>query len=177
MDQESLIQIQGIIGAVTESLRTDITDAKHLTAALGQELRADIADGKHLTAALGQELRADIADAKRLTEALGQELRTDIADAKHLTAALGQELRADIADSKRHAGVLTEGLRHELQVVAEGFQMHLGRRHAEERSHLDAQFRETRALVQLSYGQMQERVERLEQRVLTIEQHLGLPEQ
>ena len=41
-------------------------------------------------------------------------------------------------------------------------------------AHLDEQFRETRALIQLSYGQIQERVERLEQRVRTIEQHLGL---
>ena len=91
--------------------------------------------------------------------------------------AATESLRADIADAKRHAGVLTEGLRHELQLVAEGFQVHLGRRHAEERSHLDEQFRETRALVQLSYGQIQERVERLEQRGLTIEQHLGLSQQ
>ncbi len=76
-------------------------------------------------------------------------------------------LRTEIADTKRHAGVLTEGLRHELQLVAEGFQMHLDRRHADDREHLDNQFRETRALIQLSYGQLQERVERLEQRVRT----------
>jgi hypothetical protein len=52
--------------------------------------------------------------------------------------------------------------------------MHLDRRHADDREHVDNQFRETRALIQLSYGQLQERVERLEQRVRTIEQHLGL---
>ncbi len=110
MDQESLAQIQQIVGAATEAIRADLTGT----------------------------------------------------------------LRTEIADTKRHTGVLTEGLRHELQLVAEGFQLHLDRRHADDRVYLDEQFRETRALIQLSYGQIQERVERLEQRVRSIEQHLGL---
>lgn len=97
-----------------------------------------------------------------------------LAQIQQLIAAATDSLRGDIADSKRHAGVLAEGLRHELQLVAEGFQMHLDRRHVEDRSFLEEQFRETRALIHLSYGQIQERVERLEQRVRTIEQHLGL---
>lgn len=97
-----------------------------------------------------------------------------LAQIQQIVTAASESLRAEIADGKRHAGVLTEGLRHELQLMAEGFQMHLDRRHADDRAYLDEQFRETRALVQLSYGQIQERVERLEQRVRTIEQHLGL---
>jgi hypothetical protein len=97
-----------------------------------------------------------------------------LAQIQQLIASSTDTLRGELADSKRHAGVLAEGLRHELQLVAEGFQMHLDRRHAEDRSFLEEQFRETRALIQLSYGQIQERVERLEQRVRTIEQHLGL---
>ena len=98
-----------------------------------------------------------------------------LAQIQQIVGAATETLRVEIADSKRHTGVLTEGLRHELQLVAEGFQMHLDRRHTDDRVHLDEQFRETRALIQLSYGQIQERVERLEQRVRTIEQHLGLP--
>lgn len=97
-----------------------------------------------------------------------------LAQIQQLIAAATDTLRGELADSKRHAGVLAEGLRHELQLVTEGFQMHLDRRHAEDQSFLEGQFRETRALIQLSYGQIQERVERLEQRVRTIEQHLGL---
>ena len=97
-----------------------------------------------------------------------------LAQIQQIVGAATEALRSDIADSKRQTGVLTEGLRHELQLVAEGFQMHLDRRHADDRAYLDEQFRETRALIQLSYGQIQERVERLEQRVHTIEQHLGL---
>ncbi len=97
-----------------------------------------------------------------------------LAQIQQLIAAATDSLRGDLADSKRHAGVLAEGFRDELQLVAEGFQMHLDRRHAEDRSFLEEQFRETRALIHISYGQIQERVERLEQRVRTIEQRLGL---
>ena len=97
-----------------------------------------------------------------------------LAQIQQIVEAATETLRVEIADAKRHTGVLTEGLRHELQLVTEGFQMHLDRRHADDRAYLDEQFRETRALIQLSYGQIQERVERLEQRVHTIEQHLGL---
>ena len=87
MDQESLTQIQQIVGAATGALRADLTGT----------------------------------------------------------------LRTEIADTKRHTGVLTEGLRHELQLVAEGFQMHLDRRHADDWAYLDEQFRETRARTELSY--------------------------
>lgn len=97
-----------------------------------------------------------------------------LAQIQQIVGAATEVLRTEIVDAKRHTGVLTEGLRQELQLVAEGFQMHLDRRHTDDRAYLDEQFRETRALVQLSYGQIQERVERLEQRVRTIEQHLGL---
>jgi len=54
-----------------------------------------------------------------------------------------ETLRGEIAEAKRHTGVLTEGLRHELQVVTDGFQMHLDRRHTNDRGYLDEQFRET----------------------------------
>lgn len=101
---------------------------------------------------------------------MDQESLTQI---QQIVGSAVETLRGDIAEAKRHTGVLTEGIRHELQAVAEGFEMHLDRRHADDRTFLDEQFRETRALIQLSYGQIQERVERLEQRVRTIEQHLG----
>ncbi len=97
-----------------------------------------------------------------------------LAQIQQLIAVATDTLRGELADSRRYSGVLAEGLRHEVQLVAEGYQMHLDRRHAEDRSFLEEQFRETRALIQLSYGQIQERVERLEQRVRVIEQHLGL---
>ena len=97
-----------------------------------------------------------------------------LAQIQQIISAATETLRVEIVEAKRHAGVLTEGIRHELQLVAEGFQLHLDRRHVDDRAYLDEQFRETRALIQISYGQIQERVQRLEQRVRTIEQHLGL---
>ena len=78
---------------------------------------------------------------------MGQE---SLAQIQQIVGAAIETLRVEIADPKRHTGVLTEGLRHELQLGTEGFQMHLYRRHADDRVHLDEQFRETRALIQLS---------------------------
>ena len=49
MDQESLIQIQEIVGAATESLRGDIADAKRHSGVLTEELRHElqlVAEGK-----------------------------------------------------------------------------------------------------------------------------------
>ena len=64
-----------------------------------------------------------------------------------IVSAATEILRAEIVDGKRHTGVLTEGLRQELQLVAEGFRMHLDRRHTDDRAYLDEQFRETRARI------------------------------
>ena len=74
-----------------------------------------------------------------------------LAQIQQIVGTAAEAIRADIADAKRHTGVLTEGLRHELQLVADGFQMHLDRRHADDRAYLDEQFRETRALIHFSY--------------------------
>jgi hypothetical protein len=73
-----------------------------------------------------------------------------LAQIQQIVGAATEALRADLADAKRHTGVLTEGIRHELQLVAEGFQMHLDRRHADDRAYQDEQFKETRSLIQLS---------------------------
>ena len=70
-----------------------------------------------------------------------------LAQIQQIVAAATETLRTEIVDAKRHTGVLTEGLRHELQLVAEGFQMHLDRRHADDRAYQDEQFRETCALI------------------------------
>lgn len=66
-----------------------------------------------------------------------------LAQIQQIVGAAIEALRTEIVDAKRHNGVLTEGLRHELQLVAEGFQMHLDRRHVDDRAYLDEQFRET----------------------------------
>ena len=70
-----------------------------------------------------------------------------LAQIQRIVDGATEALRGEITDAKRHTGVLTEGLRHELQLIAEGFQMHLDQRHAGDRAYLDEQFRETRALI------------------------------
>jgi hypothetical protein len=66
-----------------------------------------------------------------------------LAQIQQIVGAATETLQVEIVDVKRHTGVSTEGLRYELQLVAEGFEMHLDRRHADDRAYLDEQFRET----------------------------------
>ena len=63
---------------------------------------------------------------------------------------------------KRHTGVLVEGLRYEVQLVAEGFAVFVEGRYAQDQATIAQQFRETQALIHLSYDQLRQRVENLE---------------
>jgi septation ring formation regulator EzrA len=65
---------------------------------------------------------------------------------------------------KRHTGVLVEGLRHEVQLLAEGFATFIEVRYMQDQTNIDQQFRETRALIHLSYDQLRQRVENLERK-------------
>ena len=67
-----------------------------------------------------------------------------------------------IEEVKRHTGVLVEGLRYEIQLVAEGFAVFVEGRYAQDQATIAQQFRETQALIHLSYDQLRQRVENLE---------------
>ena len=69
-----------------------------------------------------------------------------------------------LEDIKRHMSVLAEGLRHDIQLVAEAGQLH-SERLDDVRREVDIQNRETRALLRVTYEQIQQRVENLERRV------------
>jgi ubiquinone biosynthesis protein UbiJ len=69
-----------------------------------------------------------------------------------------------IEEVKRHTGVLVEGLRHEVQLVAEGFAVFIEGRYAQDQANIAQQFQETRALIHLSYDQLRQRVENLERK-------------
>ena len=62
---------------------------------------------------------------------------------------------------KRHTGVLVEGLRHEVHLLAESLATHVEAEHVRHQA-IQEQFRETRALIHLSYDQLRQRVENLE---------------
>ena len=73
------------------------------------------------------------------------------------------EVNDRIDEVKRHSGVLAEGLHREVRLVAESLAVHIeaeGVRHQATQE----QFRETRALIHLSYEQLHQRVEYLERR-------------
>ena len=157
MDEQMLEQIQQMITTATETLRREIVGSlDQKVDGLSTSLRAE------MTGMRG-ELRQDMAGMEtRLGERIdGLEL-----------AQLGTESRVSerIDETKRHSGVLVEGLRHELQLLAEGLQMHIEERHQEERNYTDRQFQETRGLIQISYRQVNDRMEGLEQRVRSLEQ-------
>jgi len=88
-------------------------------------------------------------DSEMLAQ-IQQMIETATGSLRREMAGLRSEFREDFADNKRHTGVLVEGLRQELQLVAEGLQMHIEQRHQEDRRYMDHQFGETRALIQLS---------------------------
>jgi len=91
-----------------------------------------------------------------------------------------QELRGEmnerLEEVKRHSGVLVEGLRHELQLVAEGLAMHIQVQHVQEREYHDRQHQETRVLLRSFYdefrqqnAQFQQSQDHLRQRVENLE--------
>jgi hypothetical protein len=94
-----------------------------------------------------------LAQVERIVTAATEGLRQDMAalhQSQETTAvALRQDIAASAEETKRHTGVLVESLRHDIQSVAEGFQMHLDRRHTEDRDYMDREFREMRALLKI----------------------------
>src|SRR5438876_8401317 len=74
------------------------------------------------------------------------------------------EVNDRIDEVKRHSGVLVEGLRHEVHLLAEGLDTFINVRYAQDQANIAEQFRETRALIHLSYDQLRQRVENLERK-------------
>ena len=70
---------------------------------------------------------------------------------------------------KRHTGVLAEGLRHEVQLVAEGFTVFVEGRYAQDQDKIDRQFQETHALIRSSYDHLQQQQDQTRQRVENLE--------
>ena len=81
-----------------------------------------------------------------------------------LLGKINERMDERFEEIKRHTGVLVEGLRHEVQLLAEGFATFVEVRYAEDQANIAQQFQETRALIHLSYDQLRQRVENLERR-------------
>ena len=67
----------------------------------------------------------------------------------------------DVNERIRHNGVLIEGLRDQVHLLAEGLATHIEAENVRHQA-IQEQFRETRALLHLSYEQLHQRVENLE---------------
>lgn len=76
-------------------------------------------------------------------------------------------------EAERHSGVLFEEMGRRLDLVIEGFEG-LRQGQAALRQMIEHESLELQSLIKLSYRQLQERVETLEQRVQIIEKRLGL---
>jgi len=126
-----------------------LAQIRHIVTEAVQDMREEMA-------ALRTELRSEITDTKRHMGLLTDE----ITDTKQQVNMLTEE----ITGTKQHMGVLTEGVRHEVQLVAEAVQLQ-SERMTDVRHEVEGQAQETRALFQLSYEQLQQRVRNLEQRV------------
>lgn len=85
---------------------------------------------------------------------------------------LRQEFGEKTEETKRHSGVLYEDVLHKIDLVVEGHQA-LHQEIGKLEGRMEHEFLETRALIGLSYRQLQQRVETLEQRVQIIEKRLG----
>ena len=70
---------------------------------------------------------------------------------------------------KRHTGVLVEGLRHEVQLLAEGFATFIEVRYTQDQAKIDRQFQETHALIRSSYDHLQQQQDQTRQRVENLE--------
>ncbi len=95
----------------------------------------------------------------------GHDRRFDLIDQRFTRVEQRFDSHDDRFDElKRHTGVLVEGLRHEVHLLAEGFATFIESRYAQDQANIAEQFRETRALIHLSYDQLRQRVDRLEQK-------------
>jgi hypothetical protein len=74
-----------------------------------------------------------------------------------------RHFQGSVEDVKRHFHVEAEGLRGEIRTVAEGLSANTDRLDRFE-SHVAAEFVETRAMIRLSYGELERRIQALESR-------------
>ena len=119
--------------------------------------------------ALVELIERTAAETRRHVEAalgvLGGELRGEMSGLRGEMSAMRDELRGDIADVKRHAEVIAEDLRDRIRLVAEGVvatNERLDRRIDDLQKEMKAGFADVRAILRVSYRDLDGRVTRLE---------------
>ncbi len=103
-------------------------------------------------------------------QGLGASLRQETGA---LAISLREELAEKFEEAERHAGALFEETLHRIDLVVEGHQS-LRAQISDLDQKIDHVSVELQSLMKLSYRQLHDRVETLEQRVMLIEKRLGL---
>ena len=147
MDAESLVQIERVVAT---AVTTAVSGAE-------DRLRRDMGT---LEGRLRKETETIVTTALS-----GAEERLRKATETLVTTA--------VSGAEGRHGILYEEMCRRFDLVVESYQTVLdGQKNI--RQMIEHESLETRALVQLSYRQLQERVDTLERRVLIIEKHVGL---
>lgn len=115
------------------------------------------------TNALAASLRKKFGEK---TDVLAISVRQEIGEHALI---IRREVAEKFEEAERHSGVLHEDVLHRIDLVVEGYQA-LHQRIDGMEPRMEHEFVETRALIQLSYRQLQDRVETLEQRVWIIDE-------
>jgi chaperonin cofactor prefoldin len=87
-----------------------------------------------------------------------------------VSAPEDKQSRNPIANHNRHTGLLFQGLACELHFFSETLKFRLDQLHHERRAYMDQQFDELRACITDAYAHLNDRIERLDQRVRNLEQ-------
>jgi len=107
-----------------------------------------------------QELLQEIQESRRHTEAVAAQLRDELRG--HTDQVAGQ-LRDELEETRRHIDVRFEALEAKDDLLAEGIAA-VNSRVDHLRGDMNAEFGETRAMIKLSYRELDRRITTLEDR-------------
>ena len=150
-----------------ERIEEVVQSQQSMESRLGERIEGVVQSQQSMESRLGERIEGIVRAQRSMEFRLGERIEgveERVGGVEQAQRTMESRLGERIEESKRHSGVLVEGLRHELQLVAEGLQMHVDQRHAEERVYLDHKFQEMQVLIHTRIDTLDQRVPTLEQR-------------
>lgn len=114
------------------------------------------------------ELRHENAETRQQLTSVAEGLRQDIRNVDERIGETRQEMRVVATDLRRHFDVTAEDFRHQVQLVAEGVD-NVNERFDYLTRDMKHEFAESRAMIQISYSDLDRRLRSLEERVERLE--------
>ena len=114
------------------------------------------------------ELRHENAETRQQLTSVAEGLRQDIRNVDERIGETRQEMRVVATDLRRHFDVTAEDFRHQVQLVAEGVD-NVNERFDQLTRDMKHEFAESRAMIQISYSDLDRRLRSLEERVERLE--------